>query len=150
MEANLGRVDHLADQFNALLVGNHVEFEEFVLMLVHSGKSYFGGSSLRDNAIIWLITQVMPLEVVKAAISTNVAKPPGPTPTLPDAIIAFYEGKRRQSEGFGELLDASIACIIWRLRTILKDFTSTAINMNGNEEVVTEYLVNMIIWDLGV
>ncbi|SPQ99143.1 unnamed protein product (mitochondrion) [Plasmodiophora brassicae] len=130
----------LSDQLNAFLLHGLVEFEEFVMMLVHSGKSYFGGAPLRDNCIVWLVTQMMPLEVVKQTLSIDFNNREKRGAHLADCLTAFHDpSSGRTTDGQSELLDSAIACLFWRLRALSKDFVMSSAPSNSVDMLHEHY-----------
>lgn len=106
-----GQWQCFADQFYAFVDNGFIDFEQFVAKL---SRARMTGTLKRDNAIVWLLTQCLPLDGIKQLFLADF-KQHG---RLFAHLVEFYNPIQAERSRF-DLRDTSLACLVFRTQESL-------------------------------
>ncbi|KAL6058560.1 Mediator of RNA polymerase II transcription subunit 23 [Balamuthia mandrillaris] len=106
-----GQWQWFADQFFAFVDNKLIDFPQFLLTL---SRARVQGSKIKNNIILWLIIQCLPLEHIKKLFINDLTVGGG---RLFIRLLDFYNMEQPKASPF-ELRDASFDCLLFRVHHV--------------------------------
>ena len=108
-----GEWQRFGSQFYTLIESKMINFEDFVLKL---SQSKANGKVVKDNGVIWLISQCLPIEWVKEYFLNDIKLKNGVITSL---ILSFHNKVHSEQQQI-TIRDTALECLIYRIRSIFE------------------------------